>query len=113
MGAEDLVIVAIPAIILIILIFKYFQDLCNNRNNREEHQQLTQNQVSPNENLIEEIVIDNSVHFKDKDECSICFLTMKSKESSKLRVLTCKHVFHAKCIEEWNKINNTCPICRT
>ena len=107
MGAEDLVIVAIPAIILIILVFKYFQDLCNNRNNREEHQQLTQNQVSPNENLIEEIVIDNL------DECCICLERMKTKNRTTLKVLTCKHVFHTKCIEEWNKINNTCPICRT
>lgn len=109
MGAEDLVIAAIPAIILIIFIFKYFQDLCRNRNrnSEEDNEQLTNNQISPNENLIEEIIIDNL------DDCCICLETMKNKNRTTLKVLTCKHVFHSKCIKEWNKINNTCPICRT
>jgi len=27
--------------------------------------------------------------------------------------LECNHNFHKKCIFEWNKIKNTCPICRS
>ena len=27
--------------------------------------------------------------------------------------LSCDHMFHTDCIEKWNTMSNTCPVCRT
>lgn len=40
--------------------------------------------------------------------CSIC----QSNLFCFTTKLKCKHKFHSKCINEWFKINNTCPLCR-
>lgn len=42
--------------------------------------------------------------------CPIC---LKDEEhSSDFISLRCSHKFHPDCIDEWCKINNTCPMCR-
>lgn len=50
----------------------------------------------------------------DKDQedvCSICLFLMKRSE--RVRVLpSCKHTYHAACIEPWLNENVTCPYCR-
>ena len=43
-------------------------------------------------------------------ECSICLDVVENNDFVKL--INCKHIFHRSCIEEWKKINNTCPLCR-
>jgi hypothetical protein len=45
------------------------------------------------------------------DNCSICL--EKFDERYLHRVLTCKHAFHTKCIDDWLIDNVCCPICRT
>ncbi|CAI9092536.1 OLC1v1027797C1 [Oldenlandia corymbosa var. corymbosa] len=43
--------------------------------------------------------------------CSICLGEYKPKES--LRTIpACKHCFHSNCIDEWLRLNATCPVCR-
>ncbi|XP_038708681.1 putative RING-H2 finger protein ATL21A [Tripterygium wilfordii] len=43
--------------------------------------------------------------------CPICLSEYKSNET--LRCLPgCKHCFHADCIDEWLRLNGTCPVCR-
>ncbi|CAN6578918.1 unnamed protein product [Malus baccata var. baccata] len=43
--------------------------------------------------------------------CSICLSEYEAKEA--LRTIPeCNHYFHASCIDEWLKMNPTCPICR-
>ena len=44
------------------------------------------------------------------DDCPICFDSINNDEEKYLT--PCNHKFHKKCIEDWIKINNTCPICR-
>ncbi|KAM1736579.1 hypothetical protein ACFX12_014922 [Malus domestica] len=43
--------------------------------------------------------------------CSICLSEYEAKEV--LRTIPeCNHYFHASCIDEWLKMNATCPVCR-
>jgi hypothetical protein len=44
------------------------------------------------------------------EECSICSGTMLYPRLTK--TLRCGHKFHRKCIEQWNAINPSCPLCR-
>ncbi|KAJ1870574.1 hypothetical protein LPJ57_005332 [Coemansia sp. RSA 486] len=44
------------------------------------------------------------------DRCAIC---LESSASSRVRVLSCKHVFHAECIEPWlTTCCGFCPLCK-
>jgi hypothetical protein len=40
--------------------------------------------------------------------CPICLYNLNSKSIK----LDCSHSFCIKCIREWNKQSQTCPICR-
>lgn len=43
--------------------------------------------------------------------CPICLSEYEAKET--LRAIPeCNHYFHANCIDEWLKMNGTCPLCR-
>ena len=41
-------------------------------------------------------------------ECCICL----EEGSNKFMKLNCEHLFHEKCIKDWIRENNSCPICR-
>ena len=41
-------------------------------------------------------------------DCSICL----EKLYSNIIRLNCNHYFHEKCINDWQRRNNNCPICR-
>lgn len=42
-------------------------------------------------------------------ECSIC---MEDITAETEHVIPCRHKFHSKCIHDWKKMNDTCPLCR-
>ncbi len=45
------------------------------------------------------------------DSCNICLESIDNKKLH--RELTCKHVFHPECVDEWLlKCNSTCPTCK-
>lgn len=46
----------------------------------------------------------------DNHECTICIASIK--KGSIIRLLSCTHKFHYKCIDEWVDKNTTCPTCR-
>jgi len=51
------------------------------------------------------------VRNEDEDEsCSICQEVYKKDDE--VTKLSCKHVFHHGCIEEWGKYKAQCPLCR-
>mmetsp|Transcript_22660 Transcript_22660/g.51787 ORF Transcript_22660/g.51787 Transcript_22660/m.51787 type:complete len:382 (-) Transcript_22660:111-1256(-) len=42
--------------------------------------------------------------------CQICMEDFT--EGDELRTLPCFHLFHAKCVDQWLKVNSICPTCR-
>ena len=66
----------------------------------------------PNSNTNTSLNLDN-VNIKTiamPDDCSICLESMD--DAKKCGVLSCAHVFHTWCIEEWLAIGHSCPLCR-
>ena len=47
---------------------------------------------------------------KDYRNCVICFEDFKIGQ--KRKILECLHGFHDTCIDQWLRINSSCPICR-
>ncbi|KAK2405535.1 E3 ubiquitin-protein ligase BIG BROTHER [Trifolium repens] len=45
------------------------------------------------------------------DSCVICRVDYEDDES--LTILSCKHLYHPECINNWLKINKVCPVCST
>ncbi|CAA0812090.1 RING/U-box superfamily protein [Striga hermonthica] len=43
--------------------------------------------------------------------CPICLSDYQAKETLR-SIPECNHYFHADCIDEWLKLNGTCPLCR-
>ncbi|KAL5816782.1 hypothetical protein ACOSQ3_025160 [Xanthoceras sorbifolium] len=43
--------------------------------------------------------------------CSICLCEYQPKEILRT-ILVCNHYFHITCIDEWLRLNATCPVCR-
>ncbi|XP_008239036.1 PREDICTED: putative RING-H2 finger protein ATL21A [Prunus mume] len=49
--------------------------------------------------------------YPNDNTCPICLAEYQAKET--LRAMPeCNHYFHASCIDEWLKMNATCPLCR-
>lgn len=47
----------------------------------------------------------------DDNICPICLAEYQPKET--LRTIPeCLHCFHADCIDEWLRLNASCPVCR-
>ena len=46
-----------------------------------------------------------------KEQCSICFDNTNFKNDCTKTM--CGHMFHTECLQEWNKLNQNCPNCRT
>ena len=45
------------------------------------------------------------------NECSICCLPIENRQQ--YLNLKCKHVYHKRCLQEWLRKNNRCPLCRS
>ncbi|KAL0731713.1 hypothetical protein Bca4012_027807 [Brassica carinata] len=51
-------------------------------------------------------------NFEDGVECVVCLSELDEGDKAKL-LPSCKHWFHAHCIDAWLESHATCPICRT
>lgn len=47
----------------------------------------------------------------DDVTCAICLSEFQPMETLKT-IPDCDHCFHADCIDEWLRLNGTCPMCR-
>jgi hypothetical protein len=59
-------------------------------------------------NIYEKIQIKKNI--KKCDTCIICFEL--NSINNKCSILSCKHIYHSECINEWFDNSETCPICR-
>ena len=58
---------------------------------------------------IKEYTLNENYH--DNDRCPLCLEDYNIGEI--LNELICNHFYHKKCINNWIKSNNNCPICRS
>ncbi|OMO70624.1 Zinc finger, RING-type [Corchorus capsularis] len=49
---------------------------------------------------------------EEASECVVCLLGFEDGEEVR-KLDTCKHSFHAPCIDMWMYSHSNCPICRT
>ncbi|KAJ0229240.1 hypothetical protein HA466_0318020 [Hirschfeldia incana] len=54
----------------------------------------------------------NPRNFEEGVECVVCLSELDEGDKAKL-LPSCKHWFHAHCIDAWLDSHATCPICRT
>ena len=52
----------------------------------------------------------SAVESNQEISCAICQSDEKLQE--KLGEISCKHVFHWKCIDRWLRQSGSCPLCR-
>jgi hypothetical protein len=54
-------------------------------------------------------------HLTDRvnKECSICLCDFTDEDEVTPLPCSTKHYFHSICIEDWLKVNNVCPLCKT
>jgi len=52
-----------------------------------------------------EFNIDNALFF----QCGVCMDTFQDRE--KLKRLTCGHIYHKECLNQWIQNNNYCQLC--
>lgn len=60
--------------------------------------------------LVPLITIGHEHRNEDNNSCPICLNEMAIGEEA--RYLTCKHIFHRTCVDEWLRVNASCPTCR-
>ena len=46
----------------------------------------------------------------EEKTCPVCLSDMVVGEEA--RLLTCRHLFHKQCVDEWLRVNASCPTCR-
>ena len=52
----------------------------------------------------------SEVKDEDKPQCMVCLLQFKNEDD--VQYLSCSHLFHHKCVNEWVKYKPECPTCR-
>lgn len=75
---------------------------------RAQRSGLTEEQINSLP-IVKYLIPLNGVH--EEETCSICIDEFKQEQD--LRKLPCNHKFHLNCVDEWLKISNTCPNCKT
>lgn len=57
------------------------------------------------------VTYDSSLDFGSQEpSCSVCISDFEPHDQ--LRILPCKHAFHARCVDQWLIVNANCPLCR-
>ena len=59
------------------------------------------------------------IESRAKKECAICLIDLDDDKEAVVKISSCGHVFHLRCIRRWfsepgygGRENNKCPVCR-
>ena len=53
------------------------------------------------------------VSIQSKSQCSTCTICQEELKLSELvKLLSCGHSYHERCLSPWLSVRNTCPVCR-
>jgi E3 ubiquitin-protein ligase RNF38/44 len=107
--------ICLPCIIAVILIPVFcfcmpclIRVLARLQNNRGVSQGATEQAISQ---LPVTIVAEEHVNnLGEENTCPICLNEMVVGDEA--RLLRCKHIFHKNCVDEWLRVNASCPTCR-
>ena len=47
-----------------------------------------------------------------EESCSICMIEFSETDGKQVAELSCEHIFHEECLQQWVLKNDSCPICR-
>lgn len=92
-------------------------DVANRQFNLEETTYEIDRQIIKSLQEKYKIKINYNAYFNNKENeeennfCCICLQQYKIEEN--VIEMSCNHLYHSECIEEWLNNNPTCPICRT
>lgn len=117
--------IALPAITFIIGFVCFAFCMNTSRRNWANNARRTPAIVSPQPTIVmtgldestiqsyEKLVLGESRRLPGPNDstCPIC-LTEYCTEETVRCIPECKHCFHADCIDEWLRRNNSCPVCR-
>jgi len=79
---------------------------------RELYEQTDINTVNEDMKVNEDCVRYSKINIpqKRKQTCSICLSNFKCSDN--LYKISCNHLFHKDCLDEWVKHKQECPVCR-
>lgn len=89
----------------------------NELDNNQNYNNNLQNEIYLCEiNMLNELNHYNNI-VENNLTCAVCFTDFYSNLTSNhtnndICIISCNHYFHKKCINEWLKIQNNCPLCR-
>jgi hypothetical protein len=110
----EIILVAVPALLLSAIIFCVVVCSPCILNRVITTWWTRRQQLQVGRHLVEGLVIIkfNPSLFKAQSECAICLDKFTTK--SKVSPLACdiKHYFHTQCIAQWIRTKNQCPLCR-
>ena len=93
------------------MICNCFKGVCfnNNNNNNRIYDSDIEARLIPNLSQIDKKTISYEELLNDIN-CTICLEEFNNDEE--IIKLKCNHLFHSKCIDDWIKKNQSCPLCR-
>ena len=92
--------------------YNFFESVISEINERNNSEAYTHSK-GVNKNILKLLPKNkvNDINKLDEKKCEICLEYFVNGDV--LTTIPCFHVFHPKCINEWFKNKNTCPICKT
>lgn len=84
----------------------------NNNNNNRIYDSDIEARLIPNLSQIDKKTIsyEELLNNDEDNDCTICLEEFNNDEE--IIKLKCNHLFHLKCIDDWIKKNQSCPLCR-
>jgi hypothetical protein len=94
------------------MICRFFKGVCFNNNNNRIYDSDIEARLIPNLSQIDKKTIsyEELLNNDEDNDCTICLEEFNNDEE--IIKLKCNHFFHSKCIDDWIKKNQSCPLCR-